>query len=154
MNFKKLGFLLAAGAVLSACQTDETETNDTDTEQMEETDDVNGEEDIDTQEDEAALEEDPDEAVVSDEDMAPVSDEELETAEAIGDLTQYEEFEEQDVFVPEDYVAYLVSEEGGRRIFVFTEDDEQVFKTIYVMPDNQLQVIDLVNDELLMNDPI
>lgn len=153
MNLKKLGILLAAGAVLSACQTDETETNDIDTEEVQDTEDVNGE-DLDTQEDEAALEDGADEAVVSDEDMAPVSDEELENAEAIGDLTQYEEFEEQDVFVPEDYVAYLVSEEGGRRVFVFTENDEQVFKTIYVMPDNQLQVIDLVNDELLMNDPI
>lgn len=153
MNLKKLGTLLAAGAVLSACQTDETETNDIDTEEVQDTEDVNGE-DLDTQEDEAALEDEADEAVVSDEDMAPVSDEELENAEAIGDLTQYEEFEEQDVFVPEDYVAYLVSEEGGRRVFVFTENDEQVFKTIYVMPDNQLQVIDLVNDELLMNDPI
>lgn len=153
MNLKRLSLILAAGAVLSACQTDEADTNDVDSDQIEETEDANGE-DLDTQEDEAALDEEPDEAVIAEEDMEPVSDEELENAEAIGDLTQYEEFEEQDVFVPEDYVAYLVSEEGGRRIFVFTEDDEQVFKTIFVMPDNQLQVIDLVNDELLMNDPI
>lgn len=153
MHLKKLGFLLAAGAVLTACQTDEAETNDMDTEDVQETEDVNGE-DLDTQEDEAALEDEVDEAVVSDEDMAPVSDEELDNAEAVDDLSQYEEFDEQDVFVPEDYDAHLVSEEGGRRIFVFTQEDEQVFKTIYVMPDNQLQVIDLINDELLMNDPI
>lgn len=153
MKLKKIGFLLASGAVLAACQTEEAETNDIDPEEVQETEDVNGE-DLDTQEDEAALEDEADEAVVSDEDMEPVSDEELENAEAVDDLTQYEEFEEQDIFVPEDYDAYLVSEEGGRRIFVFTEDDEQIFKTIYVMPDNQLQIIDLVNDELLMNDPI
>ncbi|MCC5889471.1 MAG: hypothetical protein JJU01_02805 [Alkalibacterium sp.] len=153
MNLKKIGVVFAAGAVLAACQTDETDTGETEVDQIEETEDTNGE-DLDTQEDEAALDEDPDEAVISDEDMAPVSDEDLDNAEAVDDLSQYEEFEQQDVFVPEDYDAYLVSEEGGRRIFVFTEDGEQVFKSIYVTPDNQLQIIDLVNDELLMNDPI
>lgn len=149
MNIKKLLALLAAASTLAACQTDDTDPAGNDVGEVDDTD-----EDIDTQEEEAELDEDPAEVVVSDEELAPVSDEELDNAEPVDDLSQYEEFQEQDVFTPEDYDAYLISDEGGVREIIFTEDDEQVFKSIFIIEDNNLRVIDLINSEVLINDPI
>ncbi|PRY75175.1 hypothetical protein [Alkalibacterium olivapovliticus] len=150
MDIKKLIALLAATSTLAACQTDDTtDPAVTDGDETEETG-----EDIDTQEEEAELDDDPSEVVVSDEELEPVSDEDLENAEPIEDLDQYEEFEEQDVFSPEDYDAYLISDEGGVREIIFVEEEEQVFKSIFIMEDNNLRVIDLINSEVLINDPI
>jgi len=149
MDIKKLIALLTATSTLAACQTDDTtDPAVTDGDETEETG-----EDIDTQE-EAELDDDPSEVVVSDEELEPVSDEDLENAEPIEDLDQYEEFEEQDVFSPEDYDAYLISDEGGVREIIFVEEEEQVFKSIFIMEDNNLRVIDLINSEVLINDPI
>lgn len=153
MGFKKISFILATGAVLTACQTDEADTSDVETEEVEEMEDTESE-DLDTQEDEAALDDEVDEAVVADEDLQPVSDEELDSADNVVDLTQYEEFSNQDVFVPENYDAYLITDNPGNRVFIFSDDNQQAFKTIFIKNDNRLKVIDLINNELLMNDPI
>ncbi|MCC5894637.1 MAG: hypothetical protein JJU16_04180 [Alkalibacterium sp.] len=157
MDIKKLLALLVASSTLAACQTNDTDTDSgeddlEDTEEIGEVDDTD--EDIDTQEEEAELDDDPSEAVVSEEDLQPVSDEELDSAEPIDDLSQYEEFNEQNVFNPEQYDAYLVTDNGGNRVIIFVEDSEQVFKSIFVKEDNRLKVIDLTENELLINDPI
>lgn len=146
MNVKKLIAILAATSTLAACQTDDTTAPEPATDETDE--------EIETHVDEDDLDDEPSEVVVSDEDMEPVSDDELANAEPIDDLSQYEEFEEQEVFNPEEYDAYLISDEGGIREIIFTEDSEQVFKSIFVIEDNILRVIDLVNSELLINDPI
>lgn len=138
MNKSKLITLFLATATLAACTTEE---------------DPGVTESLDPIEEEAALEDEPNEGIVTDEDLMPVSDAELEQAEMIDNLDDYEEFSAQDAFDPSDYDAYLVSE-GTRRVFVFLEDDVQIFKTIYIEEDNSLEIIDIPNEEVIQNSPI
>lgn len=160
MKIKLLLPAMAASLALAACDTSNNEELDDDgledTEQpAEETiDDDQEEEEIDSQEDEAALDNAPDEDMVTDEELELVADEELETAEPIDDLSQYEEFAEQDVFTPDHFDAYLLSDEGGVRDILFMEDSQQLFRSIYTYEDNNLRIIDLINQELILNDPI
>lgn len=146
MNIKKLVALLAVSSTLAACQTDDTDVPEP---EMEDTD-----EEIDTQEEEAELDDDPAEFVVSDEELEPYDEDQIDAAEPIDDLSQYEEFEGQDAFDPDQFDAYLVLDEGGRREIIFMEDDEQVFKSIYIEEDNNLRIIDLPNSEVILNAPI
>lgn len=138
MNKRKLIVLFMAAATLGACTTE---------------DDPGETESLDPIEEEAAIEDEPNEGIVADEDLAPVSEGELEQAELVENLDDYEEFAEQDVFDPNDYDGYLVSD-GQRRVFVFMEDDVQLFKTIYIEDDNSLMIIDVANQEVIQNSPI
>lgn len=137
MYKRKLITVLFAAATLAACDTNDTEDADL-TEPVEE---------------EELIDEEANEAIVTDEDLSPVSEAQLEEAELVENLDEYEEFAEQDVFDPNDYDAYLVSE-GARRVFVFLEGDVQIFKTIYVEEDNSLEIIDVANEEVIQNSPI
>lgn len=139
MNKKKLIVLFMAAATLGACTTEE---------------DPGETEALDPIEEEAALEEEPDESMVTDEELAPVSDNEFEEAEIIDDLEQYQEFEEQDVFDPAGYDAYLITDNGSTRVILFTDGEEQVYKSIFIEEDNRLKIIDLKNNELLLNSPL
>lgn len=106
------------------------------------------------EEQDAIEDEEPGEAIVTDEEMEPVSDDELEQAEVIDDLSQYEEFVDQDVFVPDDLEARLISDDSTSRVIVFLEDGEQVFKSTFMKEESRLRVVDFIDNELLMNDPI
>lgn len=136
--------ILLASLTLGACATEEeTPTEPTDQETT-----------IDTLEDQAADDDDPADAVVTDEQLAPVSEDELEAAESIDNLDDYEEFNEQDTFNPEGLDAHLVSDDETERVIVFTENGEQAFKSIFVKEDNRLLLINLLDQEVLQNDPI
>lgn len=151
MNLIKGLALLAAASTLAACQTDETDAPVNGVDEIDGVGEVEEtEEDIETYEED----DDPADAIVTDQELEPVSDEELDNAELIDDLSQYEEFEEQDVLNLDEYDAYLLSDEGGRREIIFTENDEQIFKSIFIIEDNNLRIIDLMNAEVLINDPI
>ncbi|MER2064237.1 MAG: hypothetical protein ABS873_06265 [Alkalibacterium sp.] len=139
MNKKKLIVLFMAAFTLGACTTEE---------------DPGETEALDPIEEEAAVEEEPGESMVTDEELAPVSDSELEEAEAIDDIEQYEEFEEQDVFDPTGYDAHLVTDNGNTRVILFTEGDVQMFKSIFIEEESRLKIIDLQNNELLLNSPL
>lgn len=135
---KKILSLFLVSALLGACNTDDS-----------------GSETITTEE-EAAIEEEEEvsDAVATDEEMAPASDSELEDAEMITDLSDYEEFKDQDVFDPTQFETYLAEDNTAVRVIIFLEDDEQVYKTIYIKEDNRFKVIDLRENELLLNTPI
>lgn len=139
MNKKKLLVLFMAAATLGACTTEE---------------DPGETEALDPIEEEAALEEEPDEAVVTEEELAPVSDSDMEAAEMIEDIEQYEEFEDQDVFDPTGYDARLITDNGSTRVILFSEGEEQMFKSIFIEEESRLKIIDLKNNELLLNSPL
>ena len=164
---KKMSKLLIASSlslVLAACgntdsgdedltpETDQTEDTETteDTDTVEETEDTeeSEENESDTDSEEASDED------VSDDDMASADEEELESAEKISDHEEYEELAAQDFFNPDDYTAHLVVDNPGKRIFVFEDDGQQAYKTIYIKKTNRLKIIDLKNDGLLMNEII
>lgn len=107
-----------------------------------------------TTEEEAAVKEEVSDTVATDQEMAPASDSELEDAEVITDLSDYEEFKDQDVFDPTQFETYAVEDNTAVRVIIFLEDDEQVYKTIYIKEDNRFKVIDLRENELLLNTPI
>ncbi|SFK25362.1 hypothetical protein SAMN04488569_101821 [Marinilactibacillus piezotolerans] len=133
---KKILSLFLATALLGAC-----------------TEGDSGSETITTEE-EAAVEEEVSDTVATDQEMAPASDSELEDAEVITDLSDYEEFKDQDVFDPTQFETYAVEDNTAVRVIIFLEDDEQVSKTIYIKEDNRFKVIDLRENELLLNTPI
>lgn len=112
------------------------------------------EEDTLSQEEEAAVEEEVSDAGATDEELAPVNSESLDESEIISDITQYKEFEEQDVFDPSQFDAYLVEDSYGVRIIVFVEEGTQRFKSIFTKEDNRFKVIDLETEEVLLDAPI
>jgi len=130
---------LMGGLLLAAC---DNPTEDTDPE------------DPIVEEKDAIQDEEPGEAIVTDEEMEPVSDDELEQAEVVDDLSQYEEFEAQDVFVPDDLEARLITDDSTSRVIVFLEDDQQVFKSTFMKEENLLTIVDFIDNELIMNGPI
>lgn len=144
----KLPLALAlASLTLAACGTDTAEEDIP-------TDPTDQETTIDTLEEQAADDDDPADAVVTDEQLAPVSEEELEGAESIDDVDTYEEFAEQDSFDPEGLDAYLVTDDTSERVIVFTENGEQVFKSMFMKDENRLLIINLIDQEVLQNSPI
>ena len=161
---KKMSKLLIASSlslVLAACgntdsgdedltpETDQTE----DTETAEDTDTVEETEESEENESDTDSEEASDEDV-SEDDMASADEEELESAENVSDHEEYEELSAQDFFNPDDYTSHLVVDNPGKRIFVFEDDGQQAYKTIYIKKANRLKIIDLKNDDLLMNEII
>lgn len=133
---KKILSLFLATALLGAC-----------------TEGDSGSETITTEE-EAAVEEEVSDTVATDQEMAPASDSELEDAEVITDLSDYEEFKDQDVFDPTQFETYAVEDNTAVRVIIFLEDNKQAYKTIYIKEDNRFKVIDLRENELLLNTPI
>src|SRR5699024_7868688 len=130
-------------------ETDQTE----DTETAEDTDTVEETEESEENESDTDSEEASDEDV-SEDDMASADEEELESAENVSDHEEYEELSAQDFFNPDDYTSHLVVDNPGKRIFVFEDDGQQAYKTIYIKKANRLKIIDLKNDDLLMNEII
>ena len=91
----------------------------------------------------------------TDEDMAPVSEEDAANAETVTDITQYEELEyAKDTIDFSKYESRLLTDNQGTRVMLFSEGNEQVYKTVFVKNDNWLKVIDLKADDLLLNEKI
>ncbi|WP_225743571.1 hypothetical protein [Marinilactibacillus sp. Marseille-P9653] len=139
---KKMIGLLLSVSLLGACNAGDTDEATEDTTL--------------TQEEEAAVDDETQvtDAAATEEEMAPVDDEDLEDAEMISDLSDYEEFADQDTFDPSQLDAYLITDNPGTRVILFTEGDEQMFKSIYIKEDNRFKVVDLVENELLINAPL
>lgn len=88
------------------------------------------------------------------EDLADIDDADLEGAEQVSEYADYEELAAQDIFDPADYEGHLVSDNPGNRIFLFSKDGQQSYKTIYIKHDNRLKVIDLQADRMVFNERI
>lgn len=90
-----------------------------------------------------------------DKDMAPVSEEEVASAEMVTDISQYEELEyAKDTIDLSGYESRMLTDNQGTRVMLFSKDNEQVYKTVYVKNNNWLKVIDLKGDNLLLNEKI
>lgn len=87
-----------------------------------------------------------------DKDMAPVSEEEVASAEMVTDISQYEELEY--TIDLSGYESRMLTDNQGTRVMLFSKDNEQVYKTVYVKNNNWLKVIDLKGDNLLLNEKI
>lgn len=89
------------------------------------------------------------------EDMAPVSEEEVANAEEATDLSQYEELTyAKDQIDLSDYESRILNDNQGKRVMLFSDGNQQVYKTVYVKHNNWLKVIDLKNDDLVVNESI
>lgn len=89
------------------------------------------------------------------EDMAPVSEEEAANAEEATDLSQYEELAyAKDKVDLSKYESRILNDNQGKRVMLFSDGNQQVYKTVYVKHNNWLKVIDLKNDDLVVNESI
>lgn len=94
-------------------------------------------------------------AIVSSEDAVEesVSKEELNEAEVIDDLTEYPETTAiQETIELTELTGYIVSDNPGTRILIFTNEEKQVYKSILVKDEKQLKVIDLEQNEVLIDE--
>ena len=96
-------------------------------------------------------------AIVSSEDAVEesVSKEELNEAEVIDDLTEYPETTAiQETIELTELTGYIVSDNPGTRILIFTNEGKQVYKSIFVKDEMQLKVIDLEQNEVLIDETV
>ena len=96
-------------------------------------------------------------AIVSSEDAVEesVSKEELNEAEVIDDLTEYPETTAiQETIELTELTGYIVSDNPGTRILIFTNEEKQVYKSIFVKDEKQLKVIDLEQNEVLIDETV
>lgn len=90
-----------------------------------------------------------------DDDLAQISEEEVAKAEIVTDISQYEELVyAKDTIDLSVYESRLVTDNQGTRVMLFSKDNEQVYKTVYVKNNNWLKVIDLKGGKLLLNEKI
>ncbi|WHZ32581.1 hypothetical protein QNK01_02915 [Desemzia incerta] len=96
-------------------------------------------------------------AIVSSEDAVEesVSKEELNEAEVIDDLTEYPETTAiQETIDLTELTGYVISDNPGTRILIFTNEEKQVYKSIFVKDEKQLKVIDLEQNEVLIDETV
>lgn len=154
--YKRIMVFFAAAFVLGGCSTQTTdesvvESSDSVAQSSEEvrTESVSSES---MAVESSAATEMPDE---EDDDLAQISEEEVAKAEIVTDISQYEELVyAKDTIDLSVYESRLVTDNQGTRVMLFSKDNEQVYKTVYVKNNNWLKVIDLKGDKLLLNEKI
>ncbi|HJH01676.1 MAG TPA: hypothetical protein K8W25_05340 [Aerococcus urinaeequi] len=82
------------------------------------------------------------------------TDSEIQTADTPTDYSEYLELSSQDIFQPEDYTGYVITDNPGTRVFIFSQDGTKTYKVIFVKNEQRLKVIDLINNELIMDNSI
>lgn len=87
--------------------------------------------------------------------MDGVSKEELDSAEVIEELADYPETETiQETIDLTDLTGYVISDNPGTRILIFTHEGNQVYKSIFVKDENHLKVIDLEQNDLVIDETV
>ncbi|UJF15637.1 hypothetical protein LZ578_11890 [Jeotgalibaca sp. MA1X17-3] len=152
---KKLLFISMASFVLGACATDTTTEDETTSSEAAVSEFMSTESSI-VEESATVVESEEIEADegTTDADLEDVSDSELEGAEKVSEYAEYEELDAQDIFNPSDYDGHLVTDNQGTRVFLFSDGDNQMYKTIFVKNNNRLKVIDLQADQMVYNEQI
>lgn len=88
------------------------------------------------------------------EDFESVPEEELNDAEVI-EQSDYPEFNAlQEEIALETLESYLITDNPGTRVVVFVENGEQVYKSIYIKPENRLKLVDLKANELKIDEEV
>lgn len=89
------------------------------------------------------------------EDMAPVSEEAAANAEEATDLSQYEELTyAKDKVDLSKYESRILNDNQGKRVMLFSDGNQQVYKTVYVKHKQWLKVIDLQANDVVINESI
>lgn len=144
---KKLSLLFIASFTLAACAAENNSDSSEAVESMEtiESEVSSAPESVETSEHSSQ------ESETASEDLEGVTEEELANAESVSEYDSYEELVYQDVFNPEQYQGFIVTDNQGKRIFLFSDGQNQIYKTIYIKHDNRLKIIDLQKDNLVYN---
>ncbi|AZP04765.1 putative periplasmic lipoprotein [Jeotgalibaca ciconiae] len=144
---KKLSLLFIASFTLAACAAENNSDSSEAVESMEtiESEVSSAPESVETSEHSSQ------ESETASEDLEGVTEEELANAESVSEYDSYEELVYQDVFNPEQYQGSIVTDNQGKRIFLFSDGQNQIYKTIYIKHDNRLKIIDLQKDDLVYN---
>ena len=144
---KKLSLLFIASFTLAACAAENNSDSSEAVESMEtiESEVSSAPESVETSEHSSQ------ESETASEDLEGVTEEELANAESVSEYDSYEELVYQDVFNPEQYQGSIVTDNQGKRIFLFSDGQNQIYKTIYIKHDNRLKIIDLQEDDLVYN---
>ncbi|HJB24874.1 MAG TPA: hypothetical protein H9946_12110 [Candidatus Jeotgalibaca pullicola] len=144
---KKLSLLFIASFTLAACAAENNSDSSEAVESMEtiESEVSSAPESVETSEHSSQ------ESETASEDLEAVTEEELANAESVSEYDSYEELVYQDVFNPEQYQGSIVTDNQGKRIFLFSDGQKQIYKTIYIKHDNRLKIIDLQEDDLVYN---
>lgn len=144
---KKLSLLFIASFTLAACAAENNSDSSEAVESMEtiESEVSSAPESVETSEHSSQ------ESETASEDLEAVTEEELANAESVSEYDSYEELVYQDVFNPEQYQGSIVTDNQGKRIFLFSDCQKQIYKTIYIKHDNRLKIIDLQEDDLVYN---
>lgn len=156
---KKLFFISMATLVLGACANDDTTTGtDSASSSVEVSESMSSESSMVSESSSSVVESESqtgvDEDTTDEEDLADVSDSDLENAKAVSEYDAYEELSAQNVFDPADYEGHLVTDNQGTRVFLFRDENKQMYKTIFVKNNNRLKVIDLQKDQMVFNEQI
>lgn len=141
---KKISLLFIASFALAACA---AENNSSSSESVEtiESEVSSAPESVETSEHSSQ------ESETASEDLGGVTEEELANAESVSEYDSYEELVYQDIFNPEQYQGSILTDNQGKRIFLFSDGQNQIYKTIYIKHDNRLKIIDLQKDDLVYN---
>lgn len=94
-------------------------------------------------------------AIVSSEEAVEesVSKEELNETEVIDDLTEYPETTViQETIDLTELTGHIISDNPGTRILIFTNEENQVYKSIFVKDEKQLKVVDLEQNDLVIDE--
>lgn len=87
--------------------------------------------------------------------MDGTSDEELDSAEVIEELTDYPETVTiQETINLTNLTGYVISDNPGTRILIFTNEGKQVYKSIFVKDEERLKVIDLEQNDLVIDETV
>ena len=144
---KKLSLLFIASFTLAACA---AENNSDSSEAVESMETIESEVSSAPESVEAS-EHSSQESETASEDLEGVTEEELANAESVSEYDSYEELVYQDIFNPEQYQGSILTDNQGKRIFLFSDGQNQIYKTIYIKHDNRLKIIDLQKDDLVYN---
>lgn len=161
-------FLLLAVTGLVACQSDDNENiqdNNTQVEDNENNTDNQLNDDQNNNENKADMDDDSDNNAHNNENNPDMNnnsdnnDNNNEEASIENDSSEMEEFDEYDTIQDEadieDLKADVVEDNSNKRIILFKDNDQKVYKSIFIKNKNRLKIIDIQDDEgQIYNDEI
>ena len=88
-------------------------------------------------------------------DEAEVTEQDLIGAETVSEASEYPELKYAQKKVDfSGLKGYIVADNPNKRVIIFKDDQEQVYKTIFIKRNNYLKVINLEGDGLVLNESI
>lgn len=90
-----------------------------------------------------------------DDEFDGVSEAELDSAEVIEELEDYPETTTiQETIDLTNLTGYVISDNPGTRILIFTNGDKQVYKSIFVKDEDRVKVVDMEQNDLVIDETV